>query len=366
MKPRSAEQGERGAVAILVVLISSVLLLFVGMSVDYGIWMRYRRAMQNACDAGALAGALNLRRDPATAAPTAERYAANNMTQDNITWDSLQATTLDNNNQPTLIAPSRVRVEIHEDVFTVFFRLVGRSTVHVAVDCYAKLTPIILQKGLVPLGLNYMDWAPLYDPANEASPCADVVAAGVPLEQRLDPCRTFEIKMAVNASDNLWGNGNTGMLSMTTDCFDCPTGAREWMETFINGSQQAYCYDTTQSDPIGDFALNGQSCANVMTKPGTVTGPVRTAVDARCDSEDPMARIIMMPLLNPEYRDSGQGRYTTEIWGFTAFELDCTNRPTAGAGLVTISGGFISIVSMQAYGTETEFDTGVYTVKLIE
>src|SRR3990170_2813257 len=366
MKPRDDGQAERGAVAVLVVVISSVLLLFLGMSVDYGVWLRFRRAMQNACDAGALAGALNLRRDPASAAPTAERYAANNMTQDNITWDSLQATTLDNNNQPTLISPSRVRVEIHEDVFTVFFRLIGRNTVHVAVDCTAKLTPIILANGLVPLGLDYSAWAPFYDPTIADSPCADAVAAGVPLEERLYPCQSFEIKMAVNGLDNDWGEGNTGMLSMTTDCFDCPTGAREWMETFINGSQQAYCYDTTQSDPINDFALNGQSCANVMTKPGTVTGPVRTAVDARCDSGDPMDRIIMMPLLNPEYTESGQGRYTTEIWGFTAFELDCTNRPTAGAGLVTISGGFISIVTMQAYGAETDFDTGVYTVKLIE
>jgi hypothetical protein len=351
-------------VAVLIVLISTVLLLFVGMAVDYGVWFRYRRAMQNACDAGALAGALNLRDDPASAAPTAERYAATNMTQDNITWDSLQATPLDENNQPTLIAPDRVRVEIQEDVFTVFFRLIARTTVHVAVDCTAKLTPIILTEGLVPLGLNYDAWGPLYDPLSEESPCADVLH--VPLEQRLPPCDSFQIKMAINGMDNEWGSGNTGMLSMPEDCFDCPIGANEWKDEFISGSQQAYCYDAGQTPALGDVAMNGQPCASVMTKPGTVTGPVRTAVDARCDSGNPDDRIIMMPLLNPVYAESGGGRYTTEIWGFTAFELDCTNRPQAGSGLVTISGGFVSLVSMQAYGQETEFDTGVYTVKLVE
>ena len=56
MKPRDDGKAERGAVAVLVVAISSVLLLFLGMSVDYGVWLRFRRAMQNACDAGALAG----------------------------------------------------------------------------------------------------------------------------------------------------------------------------------------------------------------------------------------------------------------------------------------------------------------------
>ena len=362
MKPRSAGQGERGAVAILVVLISSVLLLFVGMAVDYGIWMRYRRAMQNACDAGALAGALNLRRDPATAAPTAERYAANNMTQDNITWDSLQATTLDNNNQPTLIAPSRVRVEIHEDVFTVFFRLVGRSTVHVAVDCYAKLTPIILTKGLVPIGLNWGDWIGYYN-----SDCWKYVTDNVALAVRPEHCRSFEITVDISSKDNPWGSGNTGLLSMS--CFDCPSGGgSQWKDYFINGAPTPYCYDmaTTPDVTNGTYPDGSPTdCANVKTEPGVKIGPISQGIQERCASGTVMDQIIQMPLLNPAYMDSGQGTYTTEIWGFTAWQIDCTKTNFTGAD-PTIYGGFVSIVSMQAYGTETEFDTGVYTVKLIE
>ena len=362
MKPRDDGKAERGAVAVLVVAISSVLLLFLGMSVDYGVWLRFRRAMQNACDAGALAGALNLRRDPASAAPTAERYAANNMTQDNITWDSLQATTLDNNNQPTLISPSRVRVEIHEDVFTVFFRLIGRNTVHVAVDCTAKLTPVILTKGLVPIGLNYGDWIGYYE-----SDCWDYVTDGIPLANRPQWCQSFEITVDISAKDNPWGSGNTGLLSMS--CFDCPSGGgAQWKDYFINGAPAPYCYDMGTTPDVTDGTYPDGSpalCANVKTEPGVKIGPIDQAIEARCASGDPMDQIIQMPLLNPAYMESGQGTYTTEIWGFTAWQIDCSKTNFTGAD-PTIYGGFVSIVSMQAYGTETEFDTGVYTVKLIE
>lgn len=363
MKRIAPSRCERGS-AVLIVGVFTTLLLFVGMSVDWGILLRYRRAMQNACDAGVLAGGLNLRSDPATAAPTAQRYAENDMRQNYIAWNpaQLQVTTLDDNNQPTLISPRRLRMEIHMDVPTYFFRLV-LNTVHVAVDCSARLANIILTEGLVPLGLNYNAW----DNYVNTLGCLPVIQSNVPLAQRTPPCNAFDITLAVNAGDtNPWGSGNTGMLSMVEGCFDCPSGAREWRDTFINGSTQEYCYDATESPAVTDFTLDGLNCANVMTRPGTVSGPVRTAVDARCDSGNPLDRIIMMPLLNPAYTDSGSGRYTTEIWGFAAYELDCLNRPTAGAGNVSIRGGFVSFVSMQAYGRETTFDTGVYTVKLIE
>ncbi len=356
--------GERGMAAVIVVGVFSILLLFVGLSTDLGIVLRYRRAMQNACDAGALAGAGDLRLNVSRTVPTAVRYAETDMRQNYIAWDPsrLTATVL-----PDGVHPDRqVRVEIHADVPLFFLRLL-RDSLHVAVACRARLTPVILTSGLVPLGLNYDAWAPLYDPISGA-PCASYIQDGVPLQSRPAPCNAFAITLDVSAQTNPWGSGNTGMISMssTSDCFDCPIGASEWRDAFINGSHQAYCYDPNHTAAVSDYTLNSQSCANVMTRPGTVSGPVRTAVDARCDSGNPLDRIIMMPLLNPAYTASGSGRYTTEIWGFTAFELDCTNRPGAGAGNVSISGGFVSISSYQATGTTTEFDTGVYAIKLVE
>ena len=370
MSPFTYRNSERGTVTVLTVGVFLILTLFVGMSTDFGIFLRYRRAMQNACDSGVLAGGLNLRPRVTPAEPAdvvAERYAENDMRQNNIAWDQLEATPLDDNNQPTLISPRRLRAEIHAVVPTYFLRLAVAS-VPVAVDCMARLTPIILGKGLVPLGLNYEAWRE----HAETQGCLPTIQDGTPLAERTPPCNSFPITISVSQSSNPWGSGNTGMLAMqapgaTDDCYDdCPVGARQWRDTFIQGSPQSYCFDETQSPAVTGYTLNGLPCANVRTRPGTVTGPVINAVDARCDSGNPLDRVVVLALLNPAYTVEGNGSYTTEIWGYAAYELDCANRPSPGAGTVTINGGFVTFVSMQAVGSTTTFDTGVYTIKLVE
>jgi hypothetical protein len=339
------------------------------MSVDFGIFLRYRRAMMNACDAGVLAGGLNLRTSPATAAPTADRYATNDMRQNAISWASITTTTYDANWNATLISPDRLRTVIETDVPTYFLRLI-RPSVHVAVHCAARLTPIILGTGLVPIGLNWDAWSQYVD----TDGCLGVIQAGVPLDERTPPCDSFELTFGVSAqSTNPWGSGNTGLLAMGEGCYFCPPSASEWEEAFREGSQTQYCIDVARTPAVGDVTINGQSCADVGTRPGNPSGPVRQAVgggsgqfgNGRCDSDNPLDRIIMVPLLNPAYTDAGSGRYLLEIWGFSAYELDCSSPPQPGNDL-RISGGFVTIVTMQAYGTEAPVDTGVYTVRLIQ
>ena len=351
-------RSERGATTVLIVGVYIVLLAFVGMSTDLGIILRYRRAMQNACDSGALAGALDLRANPTAAVPTAQRYASNDMVQNRISWASLEASTYDKNWQPTLIGPRIVRVEIRTTVPTYFLRLVEDS-VPIAVDCAARLTPIILTKGLVPMGLNYDAWAGYYD-----SDCWQYVTDGIPFSERPAHCQDFDITVDISDKTNPWGSGNTGLLSM--GCFDCPSGGgAQWKEYFINGAPTAYCYDANQTPDASDYTLNGEPCAAVKTEAGVKIGPISQGVNERCASTDPLDRIIMMPLLNPAYTTDGSGTYTTEIWGFVAFEIDCSETNFTGAD-PTIEGGFVSIVSMQAVGAETDFETGVWTVKLIK
>jgi hypothetical protein len=366
-----AIRSERGSAAVFVVGAFLALLLVVGMSVDLGIFLRYRRAMQNACDAGVLAGGLNLRSSPDTAAPTAERYATNDMTNNAISWSSIVVTTQDNNGNPTLISPRRIRAIIQSDVPTYFWRLVNPS-VHVAVSCAARITPVILTQGLVPVGLNYAEWAPLYDPTT-GGPCAQYVSDGTPIEDRPALCQSYAITANISDRSNPWGSGNTGLLSM--NCFDCTGGgADHWLRFFLNGAPMQFCYDPNRTAPVGDYQINGEPCASVRTEPGADIGALqagvngRGPVDGRCESPPPpdsLDRIIMMPLLNPAYVDGPGGTYTTEIWGFAAFQLDCSGERITGHN-PTIDGAFVSIVTMQAYGQETEFETGVWTVRLVE
>lgn len=385
MQDKGPRRSEGGFASVLIVGMATVLTLFLGISIDWGILLRYRRAMQNACDFGAMAGGLNLISSPATAGPTAQSYAERDMTQNFIQWDSITTETQDLNGNADSVAPRQIRVEIGEDVPLYLFRAMRvRDFVTVRVDCTARIVNLILGDGLVPLGLNYCSWAPLYSPPGsgylipESCPpppegttlgeCSQYI--GLPWNDPARPeyCQSFPITMSLgNNPDNPWGSGNSGLLSMDDICFDCPTGGRQWRDTFINGSQNTYCYDEGHTPSTTGYEYNGENCANIMTKPGLTLGNVRQAVDARCTSDNDLDRIVMMPLLNPEYTTEGNGRYGVEIWGFAAFELNCDPNalPTGGQN-PSINGGFVRIVSNQVVGQETDFDTGVYTVKLVE
>jgi hypothetical protein len=146
------------------------------------------------------------------------------------------------------------------------------------------------------------------------------------------------------------------------DCFDdCPPG--HWRDAFEHGSPQNYCFDQGHTSAVTGYTLNGQACANVRTSPGNRTGQVRQGVDTRCDSPNLLDRVMVLALVNPAFSE-GNGAFTTEIWGFAAYELDCSHRPTGGDP--SIHGGFVSFVSMQATGRRTAFDTGIYTITLCD
>jgi hypothetical protein len=337
---------ERGF-AVFIVAAWLTLCLFVGMAVDIGIIMRYRRAMENSCDSGALAGAQNLRSDPTTVPGIATNYASADMTQNNIKSDSLTA---------VLPRSDRVRVDIHATVPTFFFRLVTNS-VPVAIECTAQIEPVKSVTGLVPTGLDYNKWLNYYNANIKNGPC-DIT---VPISQRPAYCQTQTDMIGLLGS---WGAGNDGLLCLppagNTTC-----GASEWNNEFSNGSTSSYCSDPNQVTAVPD--PSGPGCSLALTKPGYDTGQVKQAVNSRCAYPAPPAsqgRILIVPLINPS--SAGAGRNEVQIWGFAAFEISCPQN--AGK---SIMGSFVSLVTFQAKGCDptldtTCHDTGVHTVRLIQ
>src|SRR3989304_6288142 len=74
----SSSQREKGQTLIMFVLLLAVLLGFVALAVDIGLYLHERRQLQNSADAAALAGVPYLPDSPGTAQSTALAWAANN------------------------------------------------------------------------------------------------------------------------------------------------------------------------------------------------------------------------------------------------------------------------------------------------
>jgi hypothetical protein len=341
------------------------MLLFLGMAVDYGIVLRYRRAMQNSCDTGALAGAANLKSDPTTAAGIAERTATQDLTQNNIAANAPTAVTLDSNSQPTLIKPDRVRVDVQATVPTFFYRPI-RDSVDVRVECTAKIEPVQSVLGMVPIGLDYTTWLNYYTANIKNGPC-DIT---VPIAQRPSYCQTMTDMLGIG------GPGNNGLLCLDTSMGSLCGGGGSgggpgWEEQFAgvdkNGNlvtTGSYCADPNQVTGVDP---NAPACSVAPTKPGFTAGQVTQAVNTRCLSPAPPAsqkQILIVPLLNPA--SLAAGRTSVQITGFAAFQLACPQQ--AGK---SITGSFVSMVTYQAQGCDPAtnascVDTGVETVRLVQ
>jgi len=362
---------ERGFAAFIVVAWLT-LCLFVGMAVDIGILLRYRRAMQNACDSGVLDGARNLKPSPSTVVSDTKSLASFDMTQNNINWDSLSAQTLDGNGTVTGTNPVQDRANIHATVPTFFFKLVTPS-VAVAIECTARLVPVSLT-GLQPLGMNNQTFQNEW--TNQSRTPCNLIGSTNPGPSGC----TTDYQLTVGVSGSTWGSGNTGTLDLNNPICN-GNGASDWSCVFQNGTgSNNYC--------IGPDVTNTSqwpACSIVNTKPGNMQGPVTQAVKAVCATPNPLTNpttskwIIILPLLNDQIwgSTSVNGRsQSIDIVGFAAFELDCpamnngNNIQTQG-GTDILLGRFVSILDTKAVQgcfpvSASCPDTGVETVRLVE
>ena len=87
MLRRARQDGERGAIAIIFVIVLIVLLGVGGLVVDLGFASQKARQIQNSADAAALAAAQSL---PSTtnAVSTAQSYASTNLPDGSFPWST--------------------------------------------------------------------------------------------------------------------------------------------------------------------------------------------------------------------------------------------------------------------------------------
>lgn len=143
---RLTSHEEHGQTLIQVAVSMVVLLAFIGLAIDVGHSYAERRRMQNAADAGALAGAWELCfGTPANALTTAESYATDNLAE------GADANYVDGNNW-------QISVVATETVETFISGIIGISTVDVAAEAVAACGGARNLCGIFPLTFAQQRW----------------------------------------------------------------------------------------------------------------------------------------------------------------------------------------------------------------
>jgi Flp pilus assembly protein TadG len=411
---RYFSRDERGS-ALFIVGGFLVLLLFVGMATDFGMFLHYRRAFQNACDSAVLAGAQDLK--SGTAVTEATTYFQRDLTentpstlQGGATWipANFTAQPQDANGNPTLINPVRLAASYH---FTVplFFLAYATPSIQVGVQCAAQRVPVTVT-GLQPIGMKFDTWNTVWRQQNQ-TPCPDIPypstqahptwTGSTPTTPGLPNCVDTGLTVNLGGNVNQWGSGNTGTLTMfNTAACGTSNGARNYACVFANGTGSTppsggsppppYCanqLNATQtagltpwpacsivSPKTGVQIGNGQAGSNATGISGgvaTLCATPNPTYAAANPQSAPSKWVVVLPLLDPgAWNGTANGAsQTIDIVGFAAFELDCP-KMAYGANLngntPTIWGQFVSVIDAAPAGNPGGVDTGVETIILVQ
>jgi len=238
-------RGERGQALVLFVLALAVLMGFTAMTIDVGLFLRERRNLQNAADAAALAGVLELPQSPAAAQMRAQEWAVENGIDGT---DGRQVESI------TVPQPDRIEVTIaRPSTPFIFGRVLGLTSVDIRARAVAEVGSVAGTIGLTPFGVleNVVNYC-TYAQVTQVSPPAS--------------CKTT-LKYDVNDV-----GANIGDL----DFDGVGGGANEVNDKIKGGNEDPLC-------SINEPTVPGCS-TTVPGKPGNSTGQIRTGVNWRLDN----------------------------------------------------------------------------------
>jgi len=136
---------ERGQALVLFVLALSVLMGFTAMTIDVGLFLHERRNLQNAADAAALAGVLELPQSPAAAQLRAQEWAVENGIDGT---DGRQVESI------TVPQPDRIEVTIARPSTPFLFgRVLGLTSIDIRARAVAEVGSVTGTLGLTPFGV---------------------------------------------------------------------------------------------------------------------------------------------------------------------------------------------------------------------
>lgn len=229
LRDAPADNGrESGQVLVIFVVMGVVLIGFMALALDVGMILHDRRQLQNAADAAALAGAVELPASPTLADDRAREWAANNDID------------LDEGDQLTVsvdTVENTVSVQVERDVPFLFGRVLGLTTIDVSAKATAKI--------------------------GAPSATANILPLGVP-EDAID----YDGPTVLKYDSNNPSNGNFGPLRIDGN------GSAVYEQSLKYGSESAVC---AASQPACDYPF-------VNTQTGNVIGGTRDGFNYRFDN----------------------------------------------------------------------------------
>jgi len=300
----AATAKEQGQTLLMFVLALTVLLGFVAMAIDVGLFYEDRRHLQNTADAAALAGVAELPKNPAAAKQKAADWVAINGVG-SAEIKSIEVRT-------TGYANDTVYVELEGDFGWIFGRVLGKTTDKVGASAAAQVGSLSGNNDLMPWSIVYGD-----------SLC---------LDGNNDPIPGADCTVKVGA-----GSGVTGWYG-ALDLDGTGGGSAEYQSNIIDGTADTVYCAVGQTEPECETT-------NIDALSGNKVGGTGHGIDERLAAE-----------ATPGCNKDGDGVddfdevFTPDTSGVAEYTVTCPDSPRLIiVPIVTLNGDPVKTVTIQGW-----------------
>ena len=320
-----AWHAERGQALIIFVLAAAVLFGFAAMAIDVGLILHERRDLQNAADAAALAGAIELPDSPALAHDKAQEWAENNGI-DTAAGDQLDITvdTVDNS----------VTVRVQREQGFIFGRVLGLVSTDVHADATARMGSPLNLSGILPFGV--LESAIAYN----GLPTVIKYDARNPSSGNFGPLRIDGDGAAVLEQSIMYGT-QTGVCAQSQPACPDPTATTETGNTIgpiRDGFEYRFGNTSTACDDFNEvlipdgtaYRING-SCNPFLGSADSLRLVLIPVIDRFPNGSRPVTLKYFTALFLNEFDNSKCTGHACEVTGsFVKIVADPANDATLG------------------------------------